>query len=195
MDRQAEQAAAAQAAAASKKRASIIAGVVVPLILLLLLAAGAWYFFVFRKRQQEGDAEKGMVNPFSTPTGSIPPVPADHTPGQVLSINSFIDGPQSPKSTSQSAATSPSRNTTSSLPYASEPGSRPHSSRTASTSGGRPGFASFPRASTRASQKAIEAGMESPEPTDGAEIVIQHQDGGTVRELPPPYMNPTTPRP
>lgn len=199
LDNQDKAAAAALAAAASRKRSSIIAGVVVSILVVLALVS-AWYFFLFRRRVLQGDAEKGQdlsVNPFSTP----PPSATTSSPGQVLSITSFISSPpSSPKSTRHSLnAPSPQSQTDLSSPI-----SRPSSGR---TSRSKPSFVAFPRASTRTSAKAAEAAASPPSPHSpvspsspsaqaegpSAEYVYQHRDGGRVRELPPPYMNPSRP--
>lgn len=160
------QQAADDAAAAQKthKRNSIIIGVCVTLAVLLVLGGGIGTVIFMRRRKIREEIELG---PDTTPN----PFTEEH-PGQVLSISSFIGGPpagspRTPKSP-DSYALSPSNYVSAAPfdPYGSIRQSGTDGRPGSGSSNGRPGFTSFPSASVRRSNKAIEAGLASAQSLD-----------------------------
>lgn len=155
---------AAEAAKKAHKRNSIIIGVCVTLAVLLVLVGGIGTVVYMRRKKMRQEVELG---PDTTPK----PFTEDH-PGQVLSINSFIGGapagsPRTPKSPDSYALSSSNYVQAAPFdPYGSIRQSGTDGRPGSGSSNGRPGFTSFPSASVRRSNKAIEAGLASAQSLD-----------------------------
>lgn len=200
-----QQEAAAKAASQSEKRHhAVIIAVVVTFLLLFLIGLGIGAFYYLRKHRQQAEAEEAQT----LPTQFI------GVETKMLSINNYLEPPSNSSPMSRKAAlvlqevqnsrselSSPAESsptaTLVALPYSG--GNGVPTARPSSNSG----FATFPTSSIRRSAKLLEAGEASSSPGavrrppvvitrgDSEEVVIQHEDAGSVREIPPPYTDQT----
>jgi len=195
---------AAKAASQSEERHhAVVIAVVVTFLLLFLIGLGVSAFYYLRKRRQQAEAEEAQT----LPTQFI----GNET--KMLSINNYLESssnssPMSRKAAlvlqeaqySRSELSSPAESsptaTLVALPYSG--GNGVPTARPSSNSG----FATFPTSSIRRSAKLLEAGEASSSGAvrrppviitrgDSEEVVIQHEDAGSVREIPPPYTDQT----
>lgn len=197
---QQDEAAAAAAASAKHKRTAIIAGVCVTFGILLLLGVGLFICLRRRKARLVASAREPLdlsVNPFEDMLA--------RSEGRVLSINSWVVDPETPRSTKFGGTTQTQLDSA---------GESTTSQPTSSESSSRPGFVTFPV--RRA--KSLDANLQQvpyisapvrptktlqvnrypnrggDEESEGIrEYVLQHRDAGgaLVQELPPPYSDQT----
>lgn len=199
--------------AANKKRTALIAGITVPVTVVVLsaIAFGVWFFLRRRKEKKlneklgadleprQFDYQPTSPNAFSTghfPEGDsslnsnrslkgLPPLPSGEN-GPLIYRYPAAGGSQSDPRASYS-------NYDTSDASSSNRDARPHP----------------PFVPVRRTGKAAEAAQQSHISPDseyyhasgsallpstneaGEEVIIQHRDGGTVRELPPPYADPS----
>ncbi|KAF9492395.1 hypothetical protein BDN71DRAFT_1473847 [Pleurotus eryngii] len=221
--RQIEEAAAK--AASDRKQRSIVIGVCVSVgVVALLVLAGTAVWYWRRKNRKRMALEEAIPHKFQdSNSGQVTPVvayPHDLPPNPQRSHKSAeLSGSSMALMHAQYA------NTPAFDPYHNESSNGPTHSELSSSGGSgsnlssRPSFAAFPTTSRR--MKAQEAGIRptsadsnnhrptsfdaspsspqyqstTPLLEDHPEIIIQHRDGGVVRELPPPYADrSSTPR-
>lgn len=205
-------------ASTASRRTAIIAGVTVPLTVLLIgIGLGFWWYR--RRQEETKGAEPTDLEPFTYQEKKLPLIPGDPgqdsltgylgqskadlaSQASTLALTSTRGArPRSYVAVPSSRSNSPSipspSGTTSTSGLSSQEGTRER--RTAAS------FCTFPpsRKAAEAAQKPVVAGssnrgsedipfppgIEPVIPAGGEEIVIQHRDGGLVRELPPPYAD------
>jgi len=196
---------AAAAAASAKHRTAIIAGVCVTFGILLLLGLGLFICLRRRKARPVASAREPpdlSVSPFGDMLA--------RSEGRVLSINSWVVDPETPRSTKFGGTTQTQLDS-------ADPSESTTSQPTSSESSSRPGFVTFPVRRAKSLDANLQKVPSDPNisvsvrPTKTLQVnrypnrrgdeeseeirdyVIQHRDAGgaLVQELPPPYSDQT----
>ncbi|KAF6744417.1 hypothetical protein DFP72DRAFT_1078791 [Ephemerocybe angulata] len=191
--------------AKDKKRTAIVAGVTVPLVILLLAAIGVGVWWYRRKKQLEKEPNPQDVEPYAykeeplqLPQGMYANGTGNSGQSKTafsmqdstgpLSYTTHGGGPGSPSIHGSFAAPSSTAYTSHDSPHDTRGGSSIVTFQPNRNLSGKAAEAAQSVVLAPDSEYAHASGSGQ-QAANGDEIVIQHRDGGTVRELPPPYAD------